>query len=69
MVKSCPIFEEVAKLSKSIQGTHNREGWLILQALLKNGVTEGVGSDSHDTNGYARRRSNKQKINVLGLET
>ena len=49
MVKSCPIFDEVAKLGKSTQDTHNRGGWLILQALLKNEVAEGVASNPHDT--------------------
>jgi hypothetical protein len=48
MVKACPIFEEVAKLGKSTQDTYNWGGWLILYALLKNRVTEGVASDPHD---------------------
>ena len=50
MVKSCPIFDEVAKLGKSTHDTYNGGGWLILKALLKNVVTEGVASDPHDTN-------------------
>ena len=49
MVKSCPIFDGVAKLGKSTQDAHNPGKWLILKALLKNGVAEGVASDSHDT--------------------
>ena len=50
MVKSCPIFDEVAKLGKSTKDAYNWGGWLILYALLKNGVAEGVASDPHDTN-------------------
>ena len=50
MVKSCLIFDEVAKLGKSTLDTYNWGGWLILLALLKNGVAEGVASDSHDKN-------------------
>ena len=54
MVKACPIFDEVAKLGKSTQDTYNWGGWLILYALLKNGVAKGVASDSHDTNLHLR---------------
>jgi hypothetical protein len=42
MVKSCPIFNEVAKLGKSTQDTYNQGGWLILRALLKDRVAGGV---------------------------
>ena len=52
LLKLGQIFDEVAKLGKSTQDTYNRVGWLILQALLKNGVAEGVASDSHDTNNH-----------------
>ena len=51
MVKSCPIFDEVAKLGKSAQDTYNYREWLILKTLLKNEVAEGVTSDPHDTIG------------------
>ena len=30
MVKSCPIFDEMAKLGKSTQDTYDWGGWLIL---------------------------------------
>ena len=46
-----PIFAlcaELAKLGKASQKAHNPGGWLILKALLKNGVAEGVASDPHD---------------------
>ena len=49
---SLPIFAlcaELAKLGKASQDAYNPRGWLILQALLKNGVTEGVTSNPHDT--------------------
>ena len=47
-----PIFAfctELAKLGKAFQEAYSLGGWLILQALLKNGVAEGVTSDPHDT--------------------
>ena len=49
ITKIRPIFDELAKPGKSTQDTYNRGGWLILEALLKNGVAEGVASESHDT--------------------
>ena len=49
LLKLGQIFDELAKLGKSTQDTHNRGGRLILLALLKNGVAEGVAFDSHDT--------------------
>ena len=49
LLKLGQIFDEVAKLGKSTQDTYNRGGWLILSALLKNGVNEGVATESHDT--------------------
>ena len=48
-LKLLQILEKVAKLGKSNQDAHNPGKWLILQALLKNWVAEGVASDSHDT--------------------
>ena len=50
LLKLGQIFDKLAKLGKSTQDTYNRRGWLILLALLKNGVAESVASDSHDTN-------------------
>ena len=44
------IFDEVVKLSKSTQDTNNRGGWLILWAILKNGVAEGVTSMVNEFN-------------------
>ena len=40
------LCAELAKLGKASQDAYNLGGWLI----LKNGVAEGVASDSHDTN-------------------
>ena len=48
LLKLGQIFDEVAKLGKSTQDAHNPGKWLILLALLKNGVAEGVASDPHD---------------------
>ena len=44
----------LAKLGKASQNAHNPKEWLILYALLKNGVAKGVASDPHDpnANGY-----------------
>ena len=50
MVKSGPIFDQDAKLGKASRDAYNPGLWLISSALLKNGVTEGVASDPHDTN-------------------
>ena len=47
-------FDELAKLGKASQDTYNPGGWLILQALLKSGVAEGVTSDPHDTSVWPR---------------
>ena len=47
-----PIFAlcaELAKLGKASQDAYNPERWLILKAVLKNGVAEGVAPDPHDT--------------------
>ena len=44
------IFDIENSLWKSNQHAYNPGGWLILKALLKNGVAKGVASDSHDTN-------------------
>ena len=49
MVKSGPIFDQAAKLGKASRDAYNPGLWLILQALLKNGVAKGVASDPHDT--------------------
>ena len=46
----------MAKLGKASQDAYNPAGWLFLQALLKNGVAEGVTSDSLDTNMYLCQR-------------
>ena len=35
-------------LGKAIWDTYNLGGWLILQALLKNWVAEGIASDVND---------------------
>ena len=44
------LCDKLAKLGKACQDAYNLEGWLILLAVLKNGVAEGVASDPHDTN-------------------
>ena len=49
MVKSCQIFDQVAKLGKASRDAYNPGLWIILYALLKNGVAEGVAFDPHDT--------------------
>ena len=49
MVKSVLIFNQAAELGKTSMDTYNPGLWLILSALLKNGVAEGVASDPHDT--------------------
>ena len=43
------MFDQTAKLGEASRDTYNPGLWLILSALLKNGVAEGVASDSHDT--------------------
>ena len=43
-----PNFVEAAKLGKAICDAYNLEGWLILYALLKNWVAEGVVSEVND---------------------
>ena len=48
LLKLGKIFDEVAKLGKSTQDTFNRRGWLILYALLKNGVDECVAPEVND---------------------
>ena len=40
----------MAKLGKSNQDAHNPGKWLILLALLKNWLAEGVASDVNDFN-------------------
>ena len=50
IVKSGPIFDQVAKLGKASRDAYNPGLWLILYALMKNGVAEGVAPDPHDTN-------------------
>ena len=50
LLKSGQIFDEVAKLSKSTQDTFNPGKWLILYALLKNWVAEGIASYVNDFN-------------------
>ena len=42
-------FRTLLRAGKASQDTYNPAGWLILKALLKNGVEEGVASDLHDT--------------------
>ena len=49
MVKSGPIFDQAAKLVKASRDAYDPGLWLILWALLKNGVAEGVASDPNDT--------------------
>ena len=44
------LCAELAKLGKASQDAYIPGKWLILQAVLKNGVPKGVASDSHDTN-------------------
>ena len=48
MVKSGPIFDQAANLVKTSRDAYNPGLWMILCALLKNGVAEGVPSDTHD---------------------
>ena len=48
MVKSCPIFDQAAKLGKASRDAYNQGLLLILQDLLKNWVAEGVTSDVND---------------------
>jgi hypothetical protein len=46
-----PIFslcDELAKLGKASQDAYNPGGWLILNALLKNGVAECDSSEVND---------------------
>ena len=39
---------KLAKLGKAAQDTYNWKEWLILKALLKNWVAEGVASEVND---------------------
>ena len=48
LLKLGQIFDEVAKLGKSTQDAYNPGKWLILEALLKNWVAEGIASDVND---------------------
>ena len=48
MVKSCPTFDQAAKLGKASRDAYNPELLLILQDLFKNWVAEGVASDVND---------------------
>ena len=48
MVKSCPIFDQAAKLGKASRDAYNQGLLLIFQDLLKNWVAEGVTSDVND---------------------
>ena len=48
LLKLGQIFDKVAKLSKSTQDTYNQGGWLILSALLKNGVAKCVAFKVND---------------------
>ena len=57
-LKSLQILDKMAKLGKSNQDAHNPGKWLILEALLKNGVAEVVASDSHDTNPHQKNAAN-----------
>ena len=41
-------FRTLRQAGKASQNAHNPGEWLILKALLKNGVAEGVASDPHD---------------------
>ena len=50
LLKLGQIFDEVAKLGKSTQDAYNPGKWLILLALLKNWVAEGIASDVNDFN-------------------
>ena len=49
LLKSGLLFDEAAKLGKATRNAYNLGGRLILLALLKNRVAEGVASYSHDT--------------------
>ena len=49
-LKSCPIFDEGAKLCKTSKDTYNWGGRLILDDLLNERVAEGVASDINDFN-------------------
>ena len=49
LLKSGLIFDQAAKLGKASRGACNTGLWLILWALLKNGVAGGVASNSYDT--------------------
>ena len=39
-------------LRRAAKARQSIPGWLILRALLKNGVDEGITSDPHDTTAY-----------------
>ena len=48
MVKSCLIFDQAEKLGNASRDAYNPGLLLILQALLKNWVAEGVASNVND---------------------
>ena len=48
LLKLGQIFDKVAKLGKSTQVAYNPGKWLILEALLKNWVAEGIASNVND---------------------
>jgi len=50
LLKLGQIFDEVAKLGKSTQDAYNPGKWLILKALLKSWVAQGIASDVNDFN-------------------
>ena len=53
MVKSCPIFDQAAKLGKASRDAYNPGLLLILYDLLENWVSEGVPSDVNDFKLYS----------------
>ena len=48
LLKSCPIYDEAAKLCKASKDAYNQERWLILEERLIERVAEGVASEVHD---------------------
>ena len=45
-------FHTLRRAGKASQDAYNPGKWLIFWAVLKNGVAEGVASNSHDTTVY-----------------
>ena len=57
----------LAKLGKASQDAYNPGGWLILWALLKNGVAEGVASDPRDPTSHTYAIKFEKKMTYLEL--